>query len=174
MKRIAPVNCYAEFNEKSSIVIDYCHKLVETDSPWYPYIGWEVKVVPREIFLEEPLLNMINQKFPINRAAILRTEPYQNYHWHVDQYRGVCVNMLVTPDVRSYCLFGKQKNENNVYFTELNYEKNSFYLFNNQFPHSVINFDQHRYLFSIEFVDHKSNLSYATIYKWCRDVGLLK
>ena len=174
MKRIASVNCYAEFKEKSSIVIDYCQKLSETDGPWYPYIGWEVKVVPREIFLEEPLLNMINQKFPINRAAILRTEPYQNYHWHVDQHRGVSINMLVTPDVHSYCLFGKQKNENNVYFTELNYEKNAFYLFNNQFPHSVINFDQNRYLFSIEFVDHKSNLSYVTIYKWCRDVGLLK
>jgi peroxiredoxin Q/BCP len=31
--------------------------------------------------------------------------------------------MLITPKIRSYCLFGKEKNDNNVYFTELNYEE---------------------------------------------------
>lgn len=174
MKPIESVNCYAEFKEKSSVVGEYCKKLSETEGPWYPYIGWDVKLVPREVLLEESLLNTINKKFAIKRAAVLKTEPYQNYHWHIDEYRGVAINLLITPNIHSYCLFGKEKNRDNIYFTELNYSENSFYLFNNQFPHSVINFDQHRYLFSIEFLDHKENLSYSTIYKWCMDMELLK
>ena len=174
MEQIKSVNCYSEFAQKSTKVIEYCQDLVKTDSPWYPYIGWEVKLVPKEVFLEEPLLQEINTQFIISRAAVLRTEPYQNYHWHVDQYRGVCINMLITPKIRSYCLFGKEKNDNNVYFTELNYQENVFYLFNNQFPHSVINFEEPRYLFSLEFLSHKEELSYAEIYKWCRQRDLLK
>jgi hypothetical protein len=174
MQRIDSVNCYAEFIEKSTTIIDYFHTLVKTDSYWLPYLGWDLKKIPREIFLKEHLLDMINKQFLIKTAVIMRTDPYQNYRWHIDRYRGVCINMLLTPDVRSYCMFGTQKNEDNVYFSELNYEKNSFYLFNNQMMHSVINFNQHRYLFSIEFVDDKSKLSYDTVYKWCSDVGLLK
>ena len=174
MQRIDSVNCYAEFIEKSTIINDYYHNLVKTDSRWESLLGWDLKSISREIFLKEQLLAVINKQFPIKTALILKTDPYQNYQWHVDQFRGVCINMLLTPNVHSYCMFGIQKNKDNVYFSELNYEKNSFYLFNNQMPHSVINFDQTRYLFSIEFIDDKSKLSYATVYKWCLDAGLLK
>ena len=85
MEQIKSVNCYSEFAQKSTKVIEYCQDLVKTDSPWYPYIGWEVKLVSKEVFLEEPLLQEINTQFAISRAAVLRTDPYQNYHWHVDE-----------------------------------------------------------------------------------------
>jgi hypothetical protein len=174
MNNINPINCYSALNQKSSVLVEYCQKIIDNEnSVWYPYIGWDVNLVPREVILEEPILSAINKKFIINRAAVLMSEPYQNYEWHTDQYRGVCINMLLSHDHMSHCLFGTRKNETNVYFHELKYQPSTFYIFNNQFPHSVINFDKPRYLFSLEFVDSVDSLLYPEVYKWCKNEGLV-
>ena len=115
----------------------------------------------------------INEQFPINRAAVLMSEPYQNYEWHTDQYRGTCINMLLSYDHVSHCLFGIKKNETNVYFHELKYEPSTFYIFNNQFPHSVINFEKPRYLFSLEFAATADDLLYPELYKWVKSENLI-
>jgi len=174
MERIKSVNCYSALKQKSSVVVDHCQKIIENENAiWYPYIGWDVNLVPRDLLLEEPILAKINEKFTINRAAVLKSDPYQNYEWHTDQYRGVCINMLLSHDHTSHCLFGVKKDETNVYFHELKYEPSTFYLFNNQFPHSVINFDKPRYLFSLEFADTADNLLYPEIYKWLKREDLI-
>ena len=54
---------------------------------------------------------------------------------------------------------------------ELRYEPDRFYLFNNQVPHSVINLDVNRYLFSLEFTEP---LSYAELKRRFADAGLLE
>lgn len=173
MTRINSINCYCPLKEKSSILNEYCQKIIENkDVTWHPYIGWDVNPVPIEIVLQEPILAKINERFTINRAAVLMTEPYQNYEWHTDQYRGVCINMLLSHDHVSHCLFGIRKNQNNVYFHELKYKPSTFYIFNNQFPHSIINFDKPRYLFSLEFVETADTLLYPEVYKWVKDESL--
>lgn len=172
MGRINPVNCYAPLKEKSSVVVDYCQKIIENEV-WYPYIGWDVNLVPIEIVLQEPILARIHQQFTINRAAVLKSDPYQNYEWHTDDYRGTCINMLLSHDHVSHCLFGVSKNLNNIYFHELKYEPQTFYIFNNQFPHSVINFDKPRYLFSLEFESTLDNLLYPELYKWTKSEDLI-
>ena len=75
---------------------------------------------------------------------------------------------MLTPDVRSCTLFGNSSKDSDDQFdhVELVYEPKSFYLFNNQAMHTVINFDQPRYLFTTEFVDTKDILSYRDIFAW--------
>lgn len=174
MNKINPINCYSKISEKSSIVETYCQNIIKNNSSvWYPYIGWDVNLVPRDIILDEPVLKKINEKYVINRGAILKSDAYQNYEWHTDEYRGVCINMLLSFDHVSHCFFGVKKNENNVYFHELNYEPKTFYLFNNQFPHSVINFDKPRYLFSLEFALDVDNLLYPEIFSWMKQEKII-
>jgi len=174
MSRINPPNCYSEIKQKSVVIFDYCKNIIENkNSLWYPYIGWDVSLFPQDFLLKEPVFEKLNQKFPIKRAAILRSDPYQNYEWHTDQYRGVCINMLLSFDHVSHCLFGVRKNATNVYFHELKYKPDTFYLFNNQFPHTIINFDNPRYLFSLEFVANADSLLYPEVYKWMKLENLI-
>jgi len=152
IETIKSENCYASLKEKSSVVVDYCKKIIENkDLLWYSYFGFNINLVPRKIVLQEPVLAKINEKFAINRAAVVMMEPYQNYLWHSDLYRDACINMLLSCDHTSHCLFGIKKDEQSFYFHELKYAPSTFYIFNNKFQHSVINFEQKRYLFSIEF-----------------------
>ena len=58
MGRINPINCYASLKEKSSVVVDYCQKIIETEV-WYPYIGWDVNLVPIEIVLQEIIKRLV-------------------------------------------------------------------------------------------------------------------
>jgi hypothetical protein len=73
------------------------------------------------------------------------------YDWHVDEFRLSCINLLISQDHHSHTLFGMQRNYANKVITELEYEPNTFYLFNNQIQHCVINLDRPRYLLSLYF-----------------------
>lgn len=166
MNEIDPKNCFLPLKQKSSHIVDFCNKLLSRDAMWAPYIGWDVVVVDKEEFIREPALRDIDSQFTINRAAILKTDPYQLYAWHKDEYRGVCINMILTPEWPSHCLFGRDKDYTNKYFTELNYEPDTFYVFNNQVSHCVINFDQPRYMFSVEFSKSLDTLNFPEIRDW--------
>jgi hypothetical protein len=80
----------------------------------------------------------------------------------VDGRRGVCVNMLLN-DVKSHCLFEVEHDEATHTFLELKYRLGSYYVFNNQVPHMVINFNESRYLMSVEFEADKNELSYEQL-----------
>jgi len=166
MSEIAPKNCFLPLKQKSSHIADYCNKLLSRDAEWAPYIGWDVVLIGKDELLKEPALRDIDSQFTISRAAILRTDPYQVYSWHKDEYRGACINMTLTPDWPSHCLFGRDKDYASKYFTELKYDPNTFYVFNNQVDHCVINFDQPRYVFSIEFVQTSDTLNFPEIRDW--------
>ena len=86
------------------------------------------------------------------------------YDWHVDTSRGVCVNMLLN-DVESKCLFSIEQGEITRTFKELKYKPETYYLFNNQVEHTVINFTQNRYLMSVEFEEGKDVLTFNNLLK---------
>jgi hypothetical protein len=112
-----------------------------------------------KLWIQESLLNRIDETFPILQAGILRLHPNEIYNLHVDQNRGVCVNMQLNYNVQSECSFevpGKT--------VIVPYEEHSFFLFNNQQPHKVVNGDNTRYMFSIEFVKNKNELDYNLFY----------
>jgi hypothetical protein len=43
---------------------------------------------------------------------------------------------------------------------ELKYEPDSYYIFNTQVPHMVLNIEQPRYLFSLEFLEEDRGLTF--------------
>lgn len=167
-------NCYSMFTGKAEVIPNYFsqhqHKL-----SYIPLMGWSASPVPEEIYLQEPVLKEINSQFNIARAGILRMDSNRCYKWHVDFYRGVTINLLLTPEQHSHCYFGDAEDEyqEQFNFIELKYTKNDFYLFNTEVVHTVLNYDEPRYLFSVEFSKHKHELKYEEIREWATDKGLL-
>ena len=97
--------------------------------------------------------------------------PNRSYLWHVDEKRGLSINMLLSFDHVSHSVFGDFGNrptKEQVQITELKYKKDTFYIFNTQRPHTVFNFEQSRYLFTVEFVKPKTEL----VYNQVRDFAL--
>lgn len=170
-----PKHCYMELQSKPSFLEGHCLDIINNPgTPWQMHIGWQATLFPNELALREPVLQQIHDEFAINRMAILKTPPLHNYLWHVDDDRGVTVNMLLAHDHLSHCLFGQPVNSDNFKFLELRYQPNTLYVFNTRFPHTVINFDRHRYLFSVEFKANKDQLSYPKFCVWAERQGLFR
>ena len=51
--------------------------------------------------------------------------------------------------------------------TELNDKEFTYYIFNTKIPHTVFNFSEPRYLFSLEFLDEDKGLTYDEL---CADI----
>jgi hypothetical protein len=68
----------------------------------------------------------------------------------------------------------KVKTINDIQFKiiELKYKVKKFYLYNTQIEHAVINLNNPRYFFSVQF--ENKNLSYEQLYKWCKENHLLE
>jgi hypothetical protein len=85
--------------------------------------------------------------------------PNTTYNWHVDSDRKVGLNMLLQ-DGQSHCLFATEDFGVRCVVEELQYQPNSYYVFNTQVPHMVLNLEQPRYLFSLEFLDKDRGLTF--------------
>lgn len=129
------------------------------------YYGFKVSEVPLEIVLSDPYLNKIDQEFKIKAGGIIRIDPFRCYKWHIDSYRGISLNMLLTPNIKSITLFGHNANdsEDQLDIIEFTYKPETLYWFNNQVQHTVINFEQPRYLFTIEFKLDKDELNFNRV-----------
>ena len=164
-------DCFYKVDEGSNYVADYCLSLIKDWQGKPPkkltqsYFGFEAVPLNKEIILKEPWLKDLNKHFPIDKIGIIAMKPFNNYDWHTDGNRGVSVNMLLS-HTKSYCFFGEQVDYINKNFCELDYSPKTFYIFNTQMPHCVFNFNSYRYLFSIEFKEHKDKLSYEDVLTW--------
>jgi hypothetical protein len=153
-------NCYLKLGE-SEVLQHYFDNVTELN--YVHYKGWETSLIPNEWILQEPLLKSINEKFKISRGAIIRMEPHHCYQWHIDDDRGVSINLLLTPEVKSFVYFGNKVSYDQYEYVELVYEPRKFYAFNNQIQHTIFNFDKPRYLFTLEFEKDKTQLSFDEI-----------
>lgn len=161
-----PADCYTELNHSSKVIVDWFlseidHLNFDTEVHY-----WSGCVCPKEVWLSDSLLSKVHDQFPIKHAGILRLEPNRCFDWHLDGNRGVCINSIMTPDVKSICLFGNQLTIATLEVVELIYKPETFYLFNPQVPHQIITWDEARYMFSIEFDQDKHQLSYQTVKDW--------
>lgn len=146
------------------------------DSLFSGFYGFPVE---REIFLQDQVLSIIDEKYKILYGAFLKVSPNSGYHWHIDRKRGASINMLMTYDSLSFALFYKNEND---YITDkqqfetvsLAYHPNHFFLFNTQQYHSVINFNSPRVIFSCLFEQEKEELSYDMIRDYCTSLNLIK
>ena len=130
------------------------------------YYGFSVCQLPLEVILQEPILQDINHSHKIKNGGIIKLQPNRCYKWHQDAVRGVCINMLLEHQ-DSFVLFGNSVSDSEDQFdiARLDYNIGELYLFNNQCMHTVINFNEPRYMFTLEFEEDKSSLTYQNFYE---------
>ena len=133
---------------------------------------WNLALVPLDILLQNPTLMLLNQKFEIEGAGFIKMDPFQCYKWHVDYSRGLAINMHINPlEELSLCLFESEKiNEERIKYLPLNYQPETFYLFNTQVNHSIITFSRTRYLFTLQFKKSKDELTYYDVRNFWTDL----
>jgi hypothetical protein len=133
---------------------------------WTQYYNFTAVQVPREILQLDSFLVGLAGKRTFH-AGVLRMEPNTCYNWHVDTDRKVGLNMMLSDDGNSRCLF--LDGEPGVVFNtrELKYEPDTYYAFNTQVPHMVLNTTKPRYLFSVEFLEQDRGLTFDEL---CEDI----
>jgi hypothetical protein len=157
---------FTPVNYTSKIAFKLMELIYETpDDAWQPYYNFMALKVPANILDKEPLLVELAKKRKFH-AGILRMEPNSCYNWHVDTDRHVSLNMLVFDDGNSKCVFANEY-QLVMPITELKYKEFTYYIFNTKVPHIVFNFNEPRYLFSLEFLDEDRGLTYDEL---CTDI----
>jgi hypothetical protein len=144
-----------------SVITKELLEFATTAQNWQDYYNFKAIQVPVEMLSKDPFLVDLFRKHPFV-AGIVQLSPYVCYDWHTDTRRGVGVNMLLTPEVKSHCLFTNAEGAQ-FSFEELVYEPDTYYLFNTQVRHTVINFYEPRYLFTLEFAADKDQLFFESL-----------
>jgi hypothetical protein len=144
-----------------SVITKELLEFAATAQNWQDYYNFKAIQVPIEMLSKDSFLVDLFRKHPFV-AGIVQLSPYVCYDWHIDSRRGVGVNMLLTPEIKSHCLFTNTEGVQ-FPFEELVYEPDTYYLFNTQVRHTVINFYEPRYLFTLEFAADKDQLSFENL-----------
>jgi hypothetical protein len=144
-----------------STIADKLFDFATTTGEWKPYFNFYAAQVPFDLAFSDPILYMLGMQHKL-AVGIIRLDPHTTYDWHTDTRRGVCINMLLN-NAKSNCLFSVGETEATHSFVELKYRLGSYYVFNNQIPHMVINFNESRYLMSVEFEADKNELTYERL-----------
>lgn len=160
-----PDDCYFDIGS-SSIIKSWFDDNFDQLNFDLDVFHFEGCLCPEHIWLQEPILASIHNRYPIRRAGFLKISSFRCYDWHTDVSRGLAVNCVMSPTAKSVCLFGSSLNKAQLKFVELDYRENTFYLFNTQIPHMVINWETDRYLFSVEFEQDQESLTYQTVKNW--------
>ena len=135
---------------------------------WIKYFNFDaVRVLPN-IITKDPFYEWLYEEHTF-KAGILRLPPNTIYNWHKDSMRGVCINYLINYNLGSSHCFFRDSEEVAHAVTELQYTPGARYLFNNQMDHMVINLSETRYLFTIEFDEDKTTLTYEQLLKEIRE-----
>ena len=95
---------YYELLNKS-ILTNKLLDIANNSDEWFYQFNFETKWVPLKLLLEDEFFIWLSYRYKFI-ANVLKIDPYICYNWHTDLRRGVSINMLLTPDARSFCVFG--------------------------------------------------------------------
>ena len=163
-------NYYFEIPEESQVSeIMHLRAITAPKDSWINYYNFKALEVKSD-WVIDPWWEYLHKVHPF-KAGIIKLEANTYYDWHIDTDRGVGVNMLLNNWDRSHCMFNPNlKRGTNVAhgnvkdkFIELNYEPQKYYLFNAQVAHTVYNFEETRYLLSIDFEEDRTKLTYKQL-----------
>jgi len=164
-------DCYFELPYQSEFTTKlYLACQMAKDIDWVKYYNFELLYIEQEVLRKvDPFLRQLYKAHRFE-AGVVRMQPNTFYDWHVDDNRGVCVNMLIN-HAQSHCIFRDPKKEGAITgkFHELNYERGVYYFFNNQVEHSIYNFEGTRYLLTLQFAEDKTKLDFHSLVKEWRD-----
>lgn len=181
-------SCFKKLKYKSTVLYDICNLCVESieklpeevrNEKLKYYYNLQAFDIPKKFYLQEPLLEKINAQFEIKVAPVFISQKQTGYPFHTDGHRNVTINMLISSGM-SHSIFkiedwpheGRKFVAQEWHFEELIFEERTFYLYNTDIPHSVINFEQNRYMFSLKF--ENEDLTYKQVYDWCEKNNLLE
>jgi hypothetical protein len=138
--------------------------LAKEDSSWTEYYEFKVKKVPDELLKDDFFIAWLRKKYNVG-FGVLKIRANSCYPWHRDGMRCTAINMLLTLDSHSHCVFNTEaKNSSFTHgIIDLPYEPSTFYAFNTTIPHEVINFGGDRYLLSTEFMGKDVGLTYQQL-----------
>jgi hypothetical protein len=112
--------------------------------------GLQIIHIPQNIIRLDTTLTTIISRFG-GGPAIFKMDPYMEYHWHTDAARSCTINMLID-DYDSRTMFSSSPRFSEIMeITELRYRPSTMYLLDVTKLHSVINFNNERYLLSLTF-----------------------
>lgn len=161
-----PKYCYHEITQKAEFLPQYFKDNFDSFT-WNKYFQFDAVELPIQLVLDnEPILKKLHKTFEIEGVGFLRVTKHSTYNWHKDKNRGVTINLLVSTPETSHCIFARDSDSIVSNITELKYEPNTFYIFNTQVSHMVINTGEDRYMFSVRFKLNREKLSYFHIKNW--------
>lgn len=133
--------------------------------------GYPVVSIDINLIVQDPSLSIVYKKYPFD-AYVMRLDPFINYTWHVDEWRGVTINQLLK-HTDSECFFGQVRSKWVMDIVKVPYEPDTLYLFDTQSKHSIINCENYRYVLTLDFHSKKDKLSYQDLYNYCKSVDLI-
>ena len=138
--------------------------IASNKTEWIYYYNFLAALLPLDLLRKDEFYNQLYNKYPYI-AGIIKLPKHTCYNWHKDESRGVCINMLLSFKGKGHCLFAPDKIESSYShgFIELEYKPYKRYVFNNQVEHMVVNFEEDRYVLTLEFVDNKDKLSFDNL-----------
>lgn len=154
---------------KSNRLHSYCFRhIINSNNFLSEILGWSAAIIPTKIWKSDLVLKIINNTYPIRNVGVLKIDPWKNYKWHVDTYRLVSINMLLSTNHTSHTLFSNnyRNGKDQIDICELEYEPKTFYVFNTREYHTVINFEKERYMLSVEFLQN-CQPDYTTLKNFC-------
>jgi len=131
---------------------------IALDGEYKEYYGFNVLIVPEQLIDNDKQLAALRKRYPFS-AGITKMEPNTVYNWHKDTNRSGTINMMLWNE-ESHCLFTQDAGARVSQVEELIYEPATYYIFNTQTSHMVVNLDGDRYMFTLEFVD---NVTYENL-----------
>lgn len=154
---------FYEIKSKATITQDVIREALNPNAQWQKYFNFDATRIPNEILAQDPVLVDISTRHPM-MGGVVMLPPNTFYNWHKDTRRGVSINMVLNPnDGISHCIFTPDSDVVVGVFKELQYKPDTYYVFNTQVTHMVLNFDQPRLLLTIEFGEDKDALSYEDL-----------
>ena len=154
-------DCYHKLGTLEKGIENYIDmSRLDDESQWFSYLGFDIQLLNRDIIKETVILQQIDKVAPIDRIVLLSMPTNTTYNWHIDDHRKATVNLLLNNHSTSSCLFGKRLDDSKHTIRKLQYEPNTFYLFNTRVEHMVINNGERRFMLSMQF---DSKLNYGEI-----------
>lgn len=156
--------------DKKSEILEDIQSIIQDENDWQPYYNFMAKQIPDEVVQKDSFLKALYAKEPF-MAGITKMNPATVYDWHTDSRRGVTINMLVDA---GFCMTLYTTSEPNYVrpIRPVEYKPEHYHLFNTQIPHSVLNFDRPRYLFTIEFQKDRESFGVKELMDVLAELGV--
>jgi len=157
-----PNECYRTLYCNAGNLAEYALAEALSRDVWHPYFGFQaISLDIDHVFSLCPTLETINTIAKIKGVGVTKMLSNDYYKLHTDTERGVGINMLLQHR-NSFCAYvDPQENKTLL----LDYQSNTMYLFNTQVLHTVLNFEEDRYMFTVEFEDTRKLLPYRALVK---------